>query len=75
MTGLGPRLVNPDSRFGIQHGEKLRAVADLQRSRTPVNLPTSDYEPMLGDYSDLKDYLPVIAIIARRLSAEYARRL
>ena len=51
ITGEGPQLVNPAFRFGVQQGEKLRAVDDLKRSqtnraaaiRTPVNLPTWDH--------------------------------
>ena len=47
VTGVGPQLTNPASRFGLQHGEKLRAVDDLKRRQadraaaiqTPLKLP------------------------------------
>ena len=32
VTGDGPQLVNPASRFGVQQGGKLRAAGDLKRS-------------------------------------------
>ena len=34
MTGLGPRLANRASRFGVEQGRQLTAVGDLRRSRT-----------------------------------------
>ena len=51
VTNEGPQLANPAFRFGVQQGDKLRAVDDLKRSqtnraaavRTPVNLPTWDH--------------------------------
>ena len=48
VTGGGPQLANPASRFGAQQSKKLRSVDDPERSQTkgaaavraPVNPPT-----------------------------------
>ena len=34
VTAGGPQSANPSFRFGVQQGEKLRAIGDIKRSQT-----------------------------------------
>ena len=51
VVGNEPMVANPAFRFGVQQGEKLRAVDDLKRSSTndatliatPLDLPSRDH--------------------------------